>query len=252
MVVKMNIIEINNLNYSYKDNILFDNLNMQIKKNSFTTILGPNRSGKTTLAKLITTKNNHIKKYTDNFFLITTNPDNHIVGKTVKKQLLFYLKQNKADEKIINNKINKIINDFKLEEILELDPYELNNEYKQIIIILSVAIYNPNLLILDDALSFISTYNKEKILKYLKQQKITIINFTNNSEECLYSNYIIIINKKVVLNKPLKKALCEEKIFHDNNLKLPFIAELANKLKYYNILDDIILNKEEMVDIIWN
>ena len=42
----MNIIEINNLNYSYKDNIIFENLNLNIKQNTFTTILGKNGSSK--------------------------------------------------------------------------------------------------------------------------------------------------------------------------------------------------------------
>lgn len=248
----MDIIEINNLNYTYKDKQIFENLNLKIKNKSFTTILGPNGSGKTTLAKLITTKNKHIKTYTNSIYLITTNPDTQIIGKTVKEQLTFYLKQNNTDNKIIDEKLKKIINEFKLKDIINIDPYELNNEQKQIIIILSITISNPELLILDNALCFISSYQKNKILKYLKKQKITIINFTNDTEECMYSNNIVIINKQVLLNKPLKNALKEEKLFLNNNIKLPFIAELANKLKYYNLLDDIVLKKEEMVNKIWN
>ena len=248
----MNIVEIKELNFSYKDKILFQNLNLNIKKDSFTTILGPNSSGKTTLAKLITSNNKHITKYTEKISLITTNPDSQIVGTTVKNQLIFYLKQNNIDNKIISSKIKKIITDFCLEKILDKDPYTLNNEQKQIIIILSSVINKPDLLILDDALSFLSTYYKEKMLKYLKKQKITIINFTNNSEESIYGNKIVIINKKVVLNKPTKKALKEEKEFLNNNLKLPFVAELSLKLQYYNLLDDIIINKEELVNKLWN
>ena len=248
----MNIVEIENLNFSYKDNLIFDNLNLNIKKNSFTTILGPNGSGKSTLAKLIIKKNKNIKIYTDNIYYVTTNPDNQIVGKTVKKQLEFYLKQIIIDKETIENKINEISEKFKLKPILNIDPYKLNNEYKQIIIILSIILVKPTLLIMDDALSFISTYNKNRIFKYLKKQDISIINLTNDSEECMYSNNIVIINKIVKLNKPLKKALKEEKTFLENHLKLPFIAELSLKLNYYNLLDDITLNIDEMVDKIWN
>lgn len=67
------------------------------------------------------------------------------------------------------------------------------------------------MLIIDDALCFIGSYYKNKILKYLKKQKISIINFTNDVEECTYGHQIVIINKNVVLNKTTKQALKEEK-----------------------------------------
>ena len=252
MVVTMNIIEIKNLYYSYKDKIIFDNLNLNIKKDRFTTILGPNGSGKSTLFKLIQEKDKHIKIKTKKINFISTNPFEQIVGKTVKDQLMFYLKQDNIKESIIKRRVKKIVHEFKIKEILDKDPYELNNEQKQIIVLLSNLLSYPELLILDDALCFISTYNKNKILKYLKKQKISIINITNNVEESLFSNQIVIINKKVVLNKPLKTALKEEKLFLDNSLNLPFIVELTLKLKYYNLLDDINLSIDDVVNKIWN
>ena len=248
----MNIVEIKNLNYSYKDKEIFENLNINIKKNTITTILGSNGSGKSTLARLINKKYRNIKINTTKINYVYSNPDEQIVGNTVKEQLMFYLKQTNIDNTIINNKIKKIIREFKLAEVIDNDPYQLNNEQKQLIVLLSNTLIHPELLILDDALSFVGTYYKNKVLRYLKRQKISIINFTNDTEECMYSNYIVIINKKVVLNKTLKKALKEEKIFIENNLKLPFIAELSLKLNYYKLLDDTVLNIEEMVNKLWN
>lgn len=252
MVVTMNIVEIKNLNYSYKDKEIFENLNINIKKNTITTILGSNGSGKSTLARLINKKYRNIKINTTKINYVYSNPDEQIVGNTVKEELMFYLKQTNKDNTIINNKIKKIIREFKLAEVIDNDPYQLNNEQKQLIVLLSNTLIHPELLILDDALSFVGTYYKNKVLRYLKRQKISIINFTNDTEECMYSNYIVIINKKVVLNKTLKKALKEEKIFIENNLKLPFIAELSLKLNYYKLLDDTVLNIEEMVNKLWN
>lgn len=248
----MNIVEIKNLNFSYKDKVIFENLNLNIKRNSFITILGPNNSGKSTLSKLILENHKSITVNTQNIQYVSSNPDEQIVGKNVKEQLEFYLKKDDLSEKIFNNKIKKVTNEFNLENIMNVDPYSLNYEQRQIIVILSNIINNPELLILDDALSLIGSYYKTKLLKYLKKQKISIINFTHDTEECMYSNYIVIINKCVVLNKTLKKALTEEKIFRENYLKLPFIAELSLKLKYYDLIDDIVLNIDEMVDKIWN
>ena len=48
-----NIIEIRNLNFSYKDNKVFQDLNLTIKNKKFVTILGKSSTGKSTLAKIL-------------------------------------------------------------------------------------------------------------------------------------------------------------------------------------------------------
>ena len=50
----MNVIEVNNLSFSYGDNInAIDNVSFKIKEGSYTTIIGHNGSGKSTIAKLL-------------------------------------------------------------------------------------------------------------------------------------------------------------------------------------------------------
>lgn len=248
----MNIIEINNLNYSYNDKVIFEDLCLNIKKNSFTTILGPNGCGKSTLATLIANNYQNIKINTKKINYVYSNSNEQIIVNTVKEQLMFFTKQTNLESSIIKRSIDKIIHEFKLKDIIDKDPYKLDNEQKQIVLLLSNVLAQPDLLILDDALSFVGSYYKTKILKYLKKQKISIINFTNDVEESIYGQYIIIINKKLIINKTLKKALKEEKIFIDNDLRLPFIAELSLKLKYYGIIDDVTLNINELVNNIWS
>ena len=48
-----NSVSVKNLNFSYYDIPVLKNLNFEIKKNSFVSILGPNGSGKSTIVKLI-------------------------------------------------------------------------------------------------------------------------------------------------------------------------------------------------------
>lgn len=47
-------IKIENLTFGYENRIIFNNLNLNIKKNSVTAIMGPSGTGKSTLLKLIT------------------------------------------------------------------------------------------------------------------------------------------------------------------------------------------------------
>lgn len=48
-----NIIELRNITKQYDDNVVLDNLNLDIKKNEFLTLLGPSGCGKTTTLKII-------------------------------------------------------------------------------------------------------------------------------------------------------------------------------------------------------
>ncbi len=248
----MTIVEIKDLNYSFKNKILFEHLDLSIKQNTITTILGANGSGKSTLANLIFKKYSGIIVNTKDIRMITTNPEEQIIGKTVEEQLMFYLKQIIYDEKRIITNVNEIKKEFLSDELMMKDPFYLSLEYKQLVVALSNVICCPELLIFDDALSFVRPYYKDKIFKYLKKKKITVLNFTNNTLESLYGNYIVILNKEVVLNKTLKWALKEENIFLNNNIEMPFIANLSNKLKYYGLVDNTMLKMDEMVDRIWN
>ena len=48
------IVKIDKLNFKYKDNVVFNNLDLEIEKGSFVSIIGPNGSGKRTLIKILT------------------------------------------------------------------------------------------------------------------------------------------------------------------------------------------------------
>ena len=51
---------------------------------------------------------------------------------------------------------------------------------------------------------------------------------------------------------PNKKELLEnEKLLLNINQHLPFLADLCNKLKYYNLIDKMITNENKLVNEIW-
>ena len=112
------------------------------------------------------------------------------------------------------------------------------------------------LLIIDDAFSMLDIIQKEKIFKLLKklnrEKKTTIVYLTSDVESIVYGKSIAIIsNKTIIKNEPLKTILKDEKSFKSAKQKLPFMADLSLKLKYYNLIDDIILEESKMVDALW-
>ena len=112
---------------------------------------------------------------------------------------------------------------------------------------------DKDIFIIDDAFNMLDNINREKMFNYIKsKKKTTFIHFTNNSENILYGTNTIIFNRKVIKKDKTNKIITNEKLFLNNNLSLPFMADLSNKLKYYNLLDKVIIDQKEMVDELWN
>lgn len=266
----MNIITIDKLNFKYKNKVIFENLNLKIKEKSITTILGKNGCGKSTLIKLLVGlyPNNDSIMYKDKV-LNKTNlreimkkvgvvfeiPDNQFIGQTVKEDLVFTL-ENMGYEKLdIEKRLNDIVEMFDLYNILNESPNNLSNNEKQMVSLAAALIHEPEILILDESLTYVDPYVKDKIfdiLIKLNKKGLTIIYVTQDIEDTLIADRIILLdNKKVILSKNKDSFYKEEKKLNDLGYKLPFMVELSNRLKFYNLIDETIYDMKKMVDTLW-
>lgn len=251
---KMDKIEIKNLNFRYGKNVIFNKLSFNIIGNSYTTIIGPVSSGKTTLFKEIVKCTNESIKVNGNIKHILTNPNKQLVSKTVKKQLQFFLENDGYTKRQITTRVNNIVKEFNLEAILDKDPFTLSEGEKQLVVLCSILVLDLDILLMDNALCRMNLQLKEKVLNYLnklKKKKVTIVNFTSDIYEIDGSDYVIMIDKKLIFNKKQKDALNNNKIFEDNSLKLPFLNDIANKLSYYGLIKNSITNIDELVNELW-
>lgn len=262
------MISIKNLNYSHKNVTIFDNLNLEIKPGDFVFIIGKNNSGKTTLIKILSgiiqgdfdikiNKKNikNIKEIRKDINILLEDT-NYFITDTVKEELELKLKNLKISEKEIEEEIKKISKEFSIDNMLEYNPNNLSGGEKQLVKLIATLIGNPKLIILDEATSMLDGVTKEKVFKYLKklnrQNKITIICTTNDMNNLIYGKRIIILgNKNIVFDSKINKAFTNEKVFRENDLELPFMASLSLKLRYYNLIDEIILDINKMVDKLW-
>ena len=266
-----NIITINNLTFQYGDLLVFDNLNLNIKAGTFTTILGQNASGKITLAKLIaglvfgnqpihfeaipiTEKNsNEIHQYIS---VIFENPDKTFLAKTVKEEIGLPLENLKYSPDVINERVIKMANLLGLNDILKQEPHNLNHEDKQLVSLARALITAPKLLVIDEGFTHLSPKMRDQILKILadlnKNDHLTIINNTDDVEECLYGNHLNILGKhKLMVAGTTKTVLNHPEIFEQAKLDLPFIVALSNKLKFYNLIEETYLDEGKLVEDLW-
>lgn len=101
-------------------------------------------------------------------------------------------------------------------------------------------------------LNNLSEKDLKKLFKYIKDNNILFINFTNDVELCLYTDYLIVCDKnKILMEGNTLEVLKNEKLFKRLGLNLPFIVELSLLLKDYNLVDDIYVDKESLADKLW-
>lgn len=266
-----NIIKIDKINFEYKNRCIFKNFSLNIEKGSFVSIVGTNGSGKSTLIKILTgllkcdgyinidgynLNEFYLKQIRRKIGVVFDNPDNHFVSETVIDDLAFSLENLQYSKEEINDLIIDISKKFNLNDILYKSPYELTNSEKQKVAIAGSLIFNPKILLLDEALHQLNPKCKKEILdilkKYQKEKKLTIIMITHDLEDTLYSDRMVIIDKgKIYLDGPLNEVYEKKQELNQLNLNLPFIIKLSHKLIEEKIIDKIYTNMMELVDELW-
>ena len=246
---------INNLNYKN----IFKNLDLEINDKEFITIIGSSASGKTTLVNFLSKKiesdNVTIDYKKEEISVVFDDIDSNFIYDTVIENLVFPLENLNYSKEEIDHKLNKIIKYLKIEELLNSNINTLSGGEKELIVIAAALITEPKLLILDEPFIMLDNIQKEKIFKLLKkinrELKTTIIYLTNDTESIIYGKTIGVITNKQITKGNLKDILKNEKLFKNAKQKLPFMADLSLKLKYYDLIDDIILDESKMVDVLW-
>lgn len=239
-------------------------LNVNINSSELVGVIGTNGCGKTILLKMICGKfkNNNIcidnidiNQYSLDYKrnnIVCVFDDNIYNTNNPLDELKYYLNKINNNKIDIDNRINDFIDYFKLEDIIEKDFIDLNTEDRIYIKILSLLIIMPSLFCIDDLLTYLELDRKIKILNYIKEKNITLLNVTSNMEELLYMDKILVMNKgkKEIFDKT-EVVLDREDIFKDLGLSLPFIYDINNLLKSYELINDTHIIEKELVDLLW-
>ncbi len=243
-------LELKNISYT---NIL-NNISFKIEEGDNISIIGNIASGKTTLCNIL---NNRIK--CDGQYLI----DEKVVNKSIVNNNIYlisnsYLYDNDSvvdiffDELDDEDKIKKIVKNFTIEKFLNTKLEDLKKEDRYYILIILALVSDKKYIVIDDILCYLRKKYIEKIYKYAKKNKISIINVASTLDNVLFSDYVIFLYKsKIAMEGNVMDTLKEEKLIKRLGFRLPFMYDLSLQLNYYEVLDDIIIDREKMVDKIW-
>ena len=219
------MIEIKNLTKKFKDKIAVNNISLTINEGELFALLGTNGAGKTTTIKMMSTlilptsgeikvEGYDIRK--DNMKIkeiINVSPQETAIAPnlSVKENLEFMAGVYKIKNK--DEKINELIEIFKLQEVLKQKAKTLSGGWQRKLSIAISLINNPKILFLDEptlGLDVIARRELWSVIEKLKG-KITIILTTHYMEEAeSLSDNVGIMNKGNLIEVGTPKELIEK------------------------------------------
>lgn len=207
-------IETRQLTKKFKEKVAVDEINLQIKKGELFALLGTNGAGKTTTIKMLSglilptsgdieIENMDMKK--DIFKIkeiLNVSPQETAIAPnlTVKENLEFMAGVYQISNK--EKKIDELIKQFKLEEILNKRTKTLSGGWQRRLSIAISLINNPKILFLDEPTLGLDVIARKELWKVINELKgkITIILTTHYMEEAesLSDRIGIMANGKLV------------------------------------------------------
>ena len=206
-----NIIEIENLNFKYfnSEDYIFENLNLEIKKNTHTILTGPNGSGKSTLLGLISgvfySESGIVKSYTEKFAYIGAIP--LIFSSNLRENILYGNDKKIEDSEILN--LLKRLKTFKESSNYDLDK-EVSNKtlssgQMQKIAFVRALLAEPEILLLDESTANLDDESRKTIFEILRNKEVTIFNSTHDPDQFLkvdkFLNINIVNEKRFVVER---------------------------------------------------
>ena len=95
-------------------------------------------------------------------------------------------------------------------------------------------------------------YILDVLKDYNKRKQVTILSFTHNLEEAIYSDKLVVLNKgKIVVSGTFPGVFLYENVMRKIGLEVPFAVELSQKLMLYGLIDKIELDLERLVSLLW-
>ena len=261
----MSNIKIKNLQFSYKKTQIFKGLTFSLKKDKTLSIIGASGSGKTTLLKILSGELDFLgdvrindKKVSKIDFqkldldIAVVYKDYNFVCKTVKDELVYYLKKAFVQIEEVKMRIKDLNNFFDIKDLLNKSVQDLTISDRVLIKILALALLKPSYLAIDNLLTDLYPRTKVLLLNYLNSNNILLINVTSDMEEVLYTDYVLCLYDGIsAIDGKTLDVLGNERILKRLGFSLPFMVDLSLQLKDYGLIDKVYLNKESMVKDLW-
>ena len=254
-----NLIQIKNVTFSYdngeeKKDIL-KNFSLDIKRGSFTVILGHNGSGKSTLAKLMnglykpsnddgavlvdsidTKDEKHEIEIRRKVGLVFQNPDNQLVASIVEDDVAFGPENLGLSPEKTRERVDEALKAVGMYDYRKSTPHHLSGGQKQRIAIAGIIAMRPECLILDEPTAMLDPKGRAEIIniitRFNREYGMTVVLITHFMEEAENADRVLLLNNGSIIKDGTPNIVFSDiRTLKDTGLDVPVTTDFLYKLK---------------------
>ena len=238
-------VEFKDVSFTYPDTkkAILDQISFKIKRGSWTSLIGHNGSGKSTISKLInglllpdsannsritvlgmTLNQKTVWDVREKVGIVFQNPDNQFVGATVGDDVAFGLENRAVPREQMVKIVRKVLADVGMLDYIDAEPANLSGGQKQRVAIAGILAVEPKIIILDESTSI------------KKEKNLTVISITHDIDEANMADDVIVLNDgKILAQGTPTEIFSKTEMLQEIGLDIPFVQKLINKLNEVGI-----------------
>ena len=237
-------ISLNNIGQIYDGKKVLSDISFDVNESEFITLIGPSGCGKSTIFKIITGLE---KNYTGNVMIDGTDiekyqgklaymPQNDLLldWRTLYKNAVLPMEIEKTDKKTMDERIKKLLPEFKLSGEEGKYPYELSGGMKKRTALLRTFLVDSDIMLLDESFGALDAITRSEMQQFLlevcEKHRHTVLFITHDIDEAVYlSDRIIVLGKnpavikgeiKIQISKPRNTDVLLEREFLEYKKKI--------------------------------
>ncbi|QYY83721.1 ABC transporter ATP-binding protein [Pseudomonas germanica] len=209
----MSYVSVRHLQKSYAGTTVFSDIDCEINKGEFVTLLGPSGCGKSTLLRCIAglTPVDGGKILLDGVDIVPLSPQKRGIGMvfqsyalfpnmTVEQNVAFGLRMQKVNADDSHKRVSEVLKLVELNDFASRYPHQLSGGQCQRVALARSLVTRPRLLLLDEPLSALDArirkHLREQIRQIQRELGLTTIFVTHDQEEALtMSDRIFLMNQ---------------------------------------------------------
>lgn len=256
--------------------LVFDGLDLKIKKGSFTVILGHNGCGKSTLAKHMnaillpcggkmyaagfdTSDESKLFDIRKHIGMVFQNPDNQIVASVVEEDVAFALENMGVHPAEMRVRVDEALKAVGMYEYREHSPSQLSGGQKQRVAIAGIIAMRPDCIVLDEPTAMLDPAGRREVMKTIRrlnrENGITIILITHYMDEAAQAERVVVMDKgKIILDDTPSEVFSYVDMLREVGLDVPQVTQLMYLMNHsgFEGADTHIINEEECADYLYS